>query len=709
MKNIFIIIGLFLGILAGNSQTRYTINTTTSAGGRIATTLQVDSGTNYRLTYKADSNYRIDSIIINDTLNAKDSLNGYTFRNVGSNQKIRLVFKRVYFIAILKNRGLLLKDTLKADSGKNFRVNFTADSGFRIDSIFVNANRISLDSINGYSFSNVTSNYSIRLSLRKIFVILTTTNAGGIIEDTLRIDSAQNAQVLFYPDSGYFLDTLVINKTTMVYDSINSYTFYNVQSNQKAAAMFSPFCASIDSSILSYDSSAHLDSFLVTAPNCRWQAVANVPWISIRNVKNTGTGYVKFSIQANTDTLNRVGIITVGDKQRVVEQRYLPLTYYLNVYEQYNQLLILKNTIEVQENSNKLFKINTTPTNFAFVEIVLDSTIIHDTSLLLSRINANHKIVFKYQYISNNSFTTIQNGIISPINLDVDRGANVRFSYVPDSGYEFDYVIANGEVNYDSPTNFTLYNIDTNSHLDVFFKPIYRTITVNKTYKTNNKITYQEKFIYPENAQFANANYIFIDTVNNVKITFPIDSQNQNIQVAVTKVNNIDTMLPFYGGNSYKRVGAVYSIDLLNIDTSGIFKLVTIPYNPNLVSDPQNIEAAYYNDSLGKWLSAGVVSIDTIYHNISLYTNHFSRWTIYSNEKITTDFPDFDTGFRPDKDGFYFPNDLPVPYNDPKGRNGESANGNCFGFSAISLLYYIFKDLNAINLYNLSFNGPPII
>lgn len=74
--------------------------------------------------------------------------------------------KRFYFITTIKNRGFL-QDTLQVDSAKNIRVTFKSDTGYRIDSIFVDGNKITKDSLNGYTFYNVVNNHSIQLKLFK--------------------------------------------------------------------------------------------------------------------------------------------------------------------------------------------------------------------------------------------------------------------------------------------------------------------------------------------------------------------------------------------------------------------------------------------------------------------------------------------------------------------------------------------------------------
>ena len=705
----------------------FKISTQANIGGTIDTFyFSFDTNINKRILYKANEGFYIDSIIINDTLFANDSINGYTFYNIQSNQKIRVVFSPIC-VSI------------------NTQTNYY-DSSFQIDSVFINALNCRwhfrssanwLRLLNPFDSGSKYLKFSIQLNTdtnalrmaqifmgniikpitqfigKRFYFIYTKANDGGVYDDTLFIKKDTNFTVHFQADSGYYIDSIIINDTLFANDSINGYTFYNIQANQKIRIVFYPFCATISNNNLYYDSATHIDSFLITAPNCKWKASTNASWIRINNPNDTGTKYLKFNITANNDTVVRIAQILVGDKIKLIEQRYLPLQYKINIYEQYGQYKIYRYSLFAYEKTNKLIKIQA-PSNFIIEKLWVDSFEINKDSIYnFINLQNNHDIIIGLKFIPSTRFITIQNGKISPINIQVTKGATIRFSYMPDSGYEFDYLIANGQIYIDSTINFTLKNIDSNSKLGVFFKPKYNTIRVTKTYKTNNKINYIENLIYPENQYFQGSTVSLIDTVNNVKVSIPKEFSTKILNFNVSKVNNMDTMLNFIGGNRFKREGGVFKIDL-NINDSfqnSIIKEVSIPYNPAQIINPYLLEAAYYNDSLAKWISAGNIKVDTINHTIIFLTNHFSIWTTIKNylkdETIPINLTDFDTYFRPNVDGIFFPNALPTPYNDPKKNGLISIGGNCFGFSAISLIYYIknLKNYFGINIYNNTNRG----
>lgn len=291
----------------------------------------------------------------------------------------------------------------------------------------------------------------------------------------------------------------------MVYDSIQSYTFYNVQHNQFVKAVFSPFCANIDSTILFYDSATHIDSIKVTAPNCRWQAVSNVPWLQIINVKNSGTTFLKFSIQANTDTVNRIAQLTIGNKIVYVQQFVGKKYFFVDIITNKGGTINVANNNVV--NGDSTFVLRYTPfNNFKLDSVWLNGKYFKDSTqqFTIPHINNHYLFKIKFSYAPTTKFLNIQNGNINPVNIQIKPDTTIRFSYYPDSGYTFDYVIANGVINRDSTTHYTLRNINYDSRLSVYFKPIGNTITVTKKYNGINKIDSVVTIIYPDSIEYNN-------------------------------------------------------------------------------------------------------------------------------------------------------------------------------------------------------------
>ncbi|HNG33043.1 MAG TPA: BACON domain-containing carbohydrate-binding protein, partial [Blastocatellia bacterium] len=53
---------------------------------------------------------------------------------------------------------------------------------------------------------------------------------------------------------------------------------------------------------------------LTTTSNCNWSATSNAAWISIANSHGVGSGAINFSVEANANSNQRTGAITIGDQ-----------------------------------------------------------------------------------------------------------------------------------------------------------------------------------------------------------------------------------------------------------------------------------------------------------------------------------------------------------------------------------------------------------
>ena len=125
--------------------------------------------------------------------------------------------------------------------------------------------------------------------------------------------------------------------------------------------------------------------------------------------------------------------------------------------------------------------------------------------------------------------------------------------------------------------------------------------------------------------------------------------------------------------------------------------LLTLPYDPSLVSDGYPVRFYYYDEENGILESAGFFYESPEEHTISFFTGTFSGsnylrfvgivYQVYW-EKIFEN--SFDTGFRPKVDGWFIPN------------TGSYLNpsGNCAGMSAYAKWYYqAVKPTSGVGLY----------
>ncbi|MCX8480783.1 MAG: fibronectin type III domain-containing protein, partial [Sediminibacterium sp.] len=193
----------------------FTINTSVNNGSISTGPIIVKIRNNYRVTYKPNIGYVLDSIIVNNIYIGKDSVNGYTFTNVQGDSTIKLVFK-VETFTIISSAGtggtISPADTLVVNYGAKPSYTILPNTGFIIDTLFVNG--VKVDSILSYTFDSVKSNQTISVKFKvQTFTIISSAGTGGGISpaDTLVVNYGEKPIFSITPNIGFVIDTLFVN------------------------------------------------------------------------------------------------------------------------------------------------------------------------------------------------------------------------------------------------------------------------------------------------------------------------------------------------------------------------------------------------------------------------------------------------------------------------------------------------------------------
>jgi hypothetical protein len=227
-------------VASNNQLANATINASAGSNGSISPLgiITMNSGAAQRFTFTPDDGYKVDSVIVDGI--KVDSIVGYTFNNVTSNRSIRVTFTPFFFTITAQtsaNGTISQSGNININYGGSQRILFTPNTGYKVDSVIVDG--IKVDSIVGYTFNNVTSNRSIRVTFTPIIYTITTqTNVNGTISPSGNINIAYGGsqRILFTPNSGYTIDSVIIDGIKV--DSIVGYTFSNVTSNRSIRVTF---------------------------------------------------------------------------------------------------------------------------------------------------------------------------------------------------------------------------------------------------------------------------------------------------------------------------------------------------------------------------------------------------------------------------------------------------------------------------------------
>jgi len=130
---------------------------------------------------------------------------------------------------------------------------------------------------------------------------------------------------------------------------------------------------------------------------------------------------------------------------------------------------------------------------------------------------------------------------------------------------------------------------------------------------------------------------------------------------------------------------------------------VTLPYDPNLVADDEQVRFYWYDEGNNKLDSTGFLYQNKTRHTITFYAGSFSKFVAieilidYISEILGMDFV-VDTGFRPAIDGWFITN-----YG-----SYLASGGICLGMTSFAKWYFTYEKLAAgVGLYHKYIEGDP--
>src|SRR5262249_2829213 len=114
---------------------------------------------------------------------------------------------------------------------------FTPATGYHVDTVRVDG--LVVDSLSGYTFSNVTSNHTINVRFAiNTYTITATSGSNGGINPSGAVSATygSNKRFTFTPSTGYHTDSVFVDGTSV--DSLAGFTFVNVTSNHSISVKF---------------------------------------------------------------------------------------------------------------------------------------------------------------------------------------------------------------------------------------------------------------------------------------------------------------------------------------------------------------------------------------------------------------------------------------------------------------------------------------
>ena len=442
----------------------FTITATAGAGGSInpsgTSFVKYDSSIKYTITPSAG--FVLDTLFVNGI--KVDSILSYTFDSVTINKTISAKFKiQTFIITSSAGTGGMItpvgSSSVKYDSSIKYTI--TPSAGFVLDTLFVNGNKV--DSISSYTFDTVTINKTISAKFKvQTFTIISSAGTGGSISPSgtsfVKYDSSIKYTIT--PNLGFVIDTIFVNSLPV--DSISSYTFNNVNSNNTIFAKFK------------------VQTFTITATGGAGGSISPAGFSFVKydsSIKYTITPSIGFALDTlfvdgiKVDSISSYTFDTLK-ANKTISAKFKIQTYTITSSAGTGGSISPAGTDFVNYYSSLLFII--TP-NFGFV---LDTLFVNDTkvdsisSYTFNNVTSNQRIFAKFKVIYDCSISRI-----TPFINRVDNALMTNpFTFTKHKWYLDGNLIDSTTYNDYLPSKPGVYSIvglDTNGCLSNFSKKYY--------------------------------------------------------------------------------------------------------------------------------------------------------------------------------------------------------------------------------------------
>ena len=229
----------------------------------------VREGTSATVTFTPDAGYRIKNVKLDNTdVTASVANNSYTISNITANTTLTVTFEEIppttytFTISAVGN-GTVTYDgnTIKGKTssftvveGTNVVVTFSADEGYRLKSVKLNATDVTASVANNqYTISNIKANTSLEVEFEAIPITTYTlsikaTGNGYVAYDgnivrgktsSFTVNEGTNATIKFSADEGNRLESVKLNGIDITYDITgNQYVVSNISANTSIEVVF---------------------------------------------------------------------------------------------------------------------------------------------------------------------------------------------------------------------------------------------------------------------------------------------------------------------------------------------------------------------------------------------------------------------------------------------------------------------------------------
>ena len=224
------------------SRYSYTVTTSAGEGGSVtpAGTTSVEYGEDLSITITPDDCYHIDSVFIDGVYSG--AITNYTFSSITADHTLSATFLPIEYtlsFAVYLDGEVVLTDTSSMPCGEMAEVEIPLFDCYHIDSLRVNGEWVAPESV--YVIEEMRMDYVVEAYLvADRFYVATSVQGNGTVlpSDTIWASCGEDVTLTFIPETGWFVQNLIVDGQSLGTPSDNSYTFVSISENHTLEVIF---------------------------------------------------------------------------------------------------------------------------------------------------------------------------------------------------------------------------------------------------------------------------------------------------------------------------------------------------------------------------------------------------------------------------------------------------------------------------------------
>lgn len=455
----------------------YTVTTSVEHGTITPTVSDVQRGDRVEIQYAPEEGYELESVTVDGkAVDVSKYPDSYVFADVRADHTISVVFapEATYSVTTSVEHGTISESVSGVKKGSDVTVTYAPDEGYKLVSILVDGAAVGLSGHeDAYVFENMQADHEIHVVFGRDFAVTTSVEGGTITPSNHAVQPGEDVLVEYAPeDENKYLESVTVDGEPVDLEEFpDSYPFEDVQESHSIHVVYRDYLkvtTEVEYGTISESVDrlkAGSDVTVTYGPESGYhlgQLLVDGVELSADELAQYGSAYEFLDIQEN----HHIKVVFVPDDTYSVNTSVVGGT-------------ITDSVSGIQAGSD--VEITYAPNEgYVLKSITVDGNAVdvskHPDSYVFANVQGNHEIsvVYEKEIAVYDVSTKVTGGTITPDQLDVPEGTDVRIEYTPEDGYVLDRVIVDGkDVDVSKyPDSYVFPELDRDHMIEVVFQAV---------------------------------------------------------------------------------------------------------------------------------------------------------------------------------------------------------------------------------------------